>query len=185
MNTSKNANMSWITIGALVLLFAPALFAQKKGSLQNFESGNGTEGEYYTQIWNCTVDFDSKKVHGGSRSIKMDTLENGGTVGIKPLGNAGQTDLSKAKKVSIWVYDTQGDNTVELRLKDANGNGGSGLDGRSLWSSEKTKQNAWTKIEWNLKDYPQVDGLDKTKINSIEIYELQPGTYYYDDLEME
>jgi hypothetical protein len=154
-------------------------------SLQDFESNNGTEGEYFTQVWNCTADFDNKKVHAGSRSIKMETLENGGTVGIKLVGNAGQVDLSKAKKITLWVFDTQGDNTVELRFRDANGNGGSGLDGKALWSTEKTKHNAWTKMVWDLRNYPQVDGLDKTKINAIEIYELQPGVYYYDDLEVE
>jgi len=66
VNTSQKTNISWITVGVLVLLFAPALFAQKKGSLQNFESGNGTEDEYDTQAWNCTVDFDGKKMHSGS-----------------------------------------------------------------------------------------------------------------------
>jgi hypothetical protein len=175
-----------IAAGIMAVLL-PAVLAEKpgKGVLQDFEANNGTEGEYYTQVWNCTVDFDGKKVRSGSRAIKMETLENGGTVGIKLVGNQGQVDLSKAKKITLWVYDTQGDNTVELRLRDANANGGSGMDGKAIWSAEKARVNAWTKIEWNLKDYPQVDGLDKSKINSIEIYELQPGTYYYDDLQVE
>jgi len=177
----------WSIAACLLALLAPGLLAEKpaKGVLQDFEANNGTEGEYYTQIWNCTVDFDNRKVHSGSRAIKMETLENGGTVGIKLIGDQGQVDLSKAKKISLWVYDTQGDNTVELRLRDANANGGSGMDGKALWSGAKARLNAWTKIEWNLKDYPEVDGLDKSKINAIEIYELQPGTYYYDDLQVE
>ena len=177
----------WAALAALMLALSPAGFAEKpgKGVLQNFESDNGTEGEYYTQVWNCAVDFESKKVHSGNRSIKMDAVENGGTVGIKLIGHQGQVDLSKAKKISLWVYDPQGENTVELRLKDANGVGGSGLDGLSLWSTEKVRQNAWTKVVWELKKYPQVEGLDKTKISSIEIYEQHAGTYYFDDLEVE
>ena len=187
MNYSKSRAMAWIIAAGLVVILSPAGFAQTagKGMLQDFEPDNGTEGEYYRQVWNCTVDFDASKVHSGSRSLKMETLENGGTVGIKPVGNQGQTDLSKAEKITLWVYDTQGDNTVELRLKDANDVGGAGMDHLALWSAGKSRLNAWTKIEWDLKNYPQVDGLDKSKISSIEIYELQGGTYYFDDLEME
>lgn len=187
MNYFKSRMNMWIFAAGLTIILSPVCFAQTagKGMLQDFEPNNGTEGEYYRQVWNCTVDFDVKTVHSGSRSIKMETPENGGTVGIQPVGNQGQADLSKAQKITLWVYDTQGDSTVEMRLKDANGVGGSGLDYLALWSTEKSRQNAWTKIEWNLKDYPQVDGLDKSKISSIEIYKSQAGTYYFDDLEME
>ena len=187
MKDFKSGITEWILAAGLMVVLSPACFAQTagKGVLQNFEPDNGTEGEYFTQIWNCTAEFDAEKVHAGSRSIKMETLDKGGTVGIKSVGNQGQVDLTKAKKITLWVYDTQGDNTVELRFKDANGNGGSGPDGKSLWSTGKSRQNTWTKIEWNPADYPQVDGLDLSKISSIEVYELQAGVFYFDDLEVE
>ncbi|KPK41422.1 MAG: hypothetical protein AMJ78_05550 [Omnitrophica WOR_2 bacterium SM23_29] len=155
-------------------------------SLQNFEPENGTEDEYFLNIWETEPDFATDIVHSGSRSLEIEAInEAGGTVGIKVASEDGYVDLSNGKKISIWVYDAaEGNNTIQIRLKDTEGNGGSGEDGNFLWSSKKTKKDAWTQIKWDLKKYPKVEDLDLTQISSIEIYVPVEGTYYLDDVEL-
>lgn len=154
-------------------------------SLQNFENNNGTEDEYFAEVWNCQPNFDTEIVRSGERSLRAETFDNGGTVRINFANEKNYVDLSKVKKISIWVYDTEGNNTVEIRLKDINGNGGSGNDGNTLWSKREAKKNNWTQIEWDLALYPDVEDLNLTYISSVEIYEFHKGVYYFDDLELE
>jgi hypothetical protein len=154
--------------------------------LQDFEPNNGTSGgTCFQQIWNCTGDVEATQVQEGTQSLKLETAQNGGTAGIRVMGEKGTIDLSKAKKITLWVYDTQGDNTIELRIKDANGNGGTGPDGKTLWSATKARRNTWTKIEWELSAYPAADGLDLTQVSMLEVYEFNPGVYYFDDVKYE
>ncbi len=154
--------------------------------LQDFEPSNGTDGgTCFQQIWNCTGDFEMTQVHNGAQSLKLETAQNGGTAGIRVMSTKGIADLSKAKKITLWVYDTQGENTIELRIKDAGGNGGTGPDGKTLWSANKSKKNVWTKIEWDLQSYPAAQGLDLTQVSMLEVYEFNAGVYYIDDVEYE
>ncbi|MFH1778910.1 MAG: hypothetical protein ABH847_02640 [Candidatus Omnitrophota bacterium] len=154
--------------------------------LQNFEPENDTEDEYFLNIWETEPDFATDIVHSGSRSLEIEANnEAGGTVGINIASKDGYVDLSKAEKISIWVYDTtEGNNTIQIRLKDIEGNGGSGNDENNLWSTKKTKKDTWTEIKWKLKSYPKVEDLDLTRISAIEIYVPKEGTYYFDDLEL-
>ena len=157
----------------------------KAVSLQNFEPKNGAEDEYFIDIWKSESDFATDIVHSGSRSLMTETGDEwGGAIGIQPVSKDGYADLSKAKKVSIWVYDTIGNNTIQLRLKDVEGNGGSGNDNNFLWSTKSTKKDAWTQIKWSLNKYPKVEDLDLTKISVLEIYLPKAGVYYLDDLEL-
>lgn len=175
-------------LAAAVVAGSTACFAEGEGKsvLQDFEPSNGTDGgTCFQQIWNCTGDFEMTQVHNGAQSLKLETAQNGGTAGIRVMSAKGSADLSKAKKITLWVYDTQGDNTIELRIKDAGGNGGTGPDGKTLWSTNKSKKDAWTKIEWDLRNYPAAEGLDLTQVSMLEVYEFNPGVYYIDDVEYE
>jgi hypothetical protein len=169
----------WLMVA--VLLAGP-LFGQSV--IQNFEPGAGSTENPFKDIWHSVSDFEVEKVRSGERAHRFTAGKEGGTVAILVAGEKGTVDLSKAKKISIWVLDTHGDNSVELRLKDADGNGGSGQDGNSMWSKTSAKKDTWTKIEWNLADYPK-SGVDLTKVSSIELFEYNPGVYYIDDVEYE
>ncbi|KPK42530.1 MAG: hypothetical protein AMJ78_02260 [Omnitrophica WOR_2 bacterium SM23_29] len=155
-------------------------------SLQNFEPENSTEDEYFLNIWETEPDFATDIVHSGSRSLMLEANnEAGGTVGIRIASEDGYVDLSKGKKISIWVYDTtEGSNSIQIRLKDTEDNGGSGEDRNYLWSTKKTKKDTWTEIAWRLDKYPEVEDLNLTQISSVEIYVPVEGTYYLDDVEL-
>ena len=153
--------------------------------LQDFEEDNGTPDDYFFEVWNCEPLFDEETVHAGDTSLRVEVFEDGGTVGINVANEDGYVDLSRANKISIWVYDTQGNNTIELRLKDIDGNGGSGGDGNALWSQKKARKNKWAKVEWDLSLYPEVEDLDLTSIATLELFEYNEGIYYFDDLEFE
>ena len=150
---------------------------------QDFEPGNGTPGVYFEDVRQTISSFETSRIHGGTRSLKVSTQDQyGGTVAILAANSSGYIDLSSATSISIWVYDTQGNNTVQLRLKDNDGDGGSGDDGNYLWSSMSSVHGQWTKITWYLNDYPDVNSLDLDRIAKIELYESNKGTYYFDDL---
>lgn len=172
--------------GVLAIALAGGSVACQEEKLQDFEPSNGTNGgTCFQQIWNCNGDFEMTQVKNGSQSLKLETAQNGGTAGIRVMGEKGTLDLSKARKITLWVYDTHGDNTIELRIKDANGNGGTGPDGKTLWSTNKAVKGSWTQIEWDLRNYPKADGLDLSQVSMLEIYEFNAGIYYIDEVEYE
>ncbi len=136
---------------------------------------------YFKDVYQADPSINLTTVHGGTRSVKMNAANGGGSVAID-AADAGQSkNLSGATAFSVWVYDTQGSNTIQLRLRDVNGNGGSRGDGNSLWSNNASVANQWTKITWNLSQYPKAAGLDKAKIRSVELFEQNQGVYYFDD----
>ena len=137
--------------------------------------------KYFKDIWQSDPVVNLATVHAGTRSLKINTGNGGGTIAVYPANSAQVMDLNSATGFSLWVYDTQGNNSIQLRLRDVNGNGGSGNDGYYLWSSNASVQNQWTQISWNMTQYPSVPNLDKTKIASVELYEWNQGVYYLDD----
>ena len=137
--------------------------------------------KYFKDIWQSDAVLNLSTVHGGARSLKISAGSGGGTVAVYPANSTQVVDLSAATTFSVWVYDTQGNNTIQLRLRDSDGDGGSGGDGYYLWSSNASVQNVWTKINWDLTTYPSVPNLDKNKIASVESYEFNQGVYYFDD----
>ena len=147
---------------------------------QNFEVGNGTPGAYFYDAWRSSPVFEFTIVHNGARSVKMSAPApnggNGATIGINVASSSGYLDLTSATIFSVWVYDTQGNNTVEMKLKDSDGTIGPGL-----WSTMLSTQNVWTKITWDISGYSGV-GLNKSQIASVEFYEWNQGVYYFDDV---
>ena len=147
-------------------------------SFQNFEPDNGTPGDYFADIWFGTCVFEYTIAHEGSRSVRChahdeadgDPGDHGGTVGIYPSSSE-PVDLSSGTTISVWVYDTQDNNTVELRLCDDNGYS------NAVWSEEQSFQHKWTRITWPLSAFA---GVDKSQIRHIRIYEWNDGIYYFD-----
>ncbi|MEM2878814.1 MAG: PKD domain-containing protein [Candidatus Hadarchaeales archaeon] len=159
----------------------PPTVNQEK-TFQNFEEGNGTPGAYFQNIWHTASSFESLLVHSGSRSIKVTTDVGGGTIRIMAASPSGYFNLENVSAISVWIYDTQGNNTVQLRLKDIDGDGGRGPDENYIWSTMTSRENQWAKITWDMSYYPDVEGLDMDKISSIELYMYWNGTYYFDDV---
>src|SRR3989338_9114060 len=149
----------------------------------NLDPNNGTSGIYFQDIYQSSPAFETTTVHSGTRSLKITAASGGGTVGILAANSSTYLDLSTATSLSVWVYDTQGNNTLQLRLKDNNGDGGSGSDANFLWSDAASVQNQWTKITFDLNRYPDAANLDLDRISKIELYEYNQGVYYFDDLE--
>ena len=152
-------------------------------SFQNFEPDNGTPGDYCRDVWFATCSFESTIVREGSRAVRVHAYaevdgkgSHGGTVSIYP-SSSDPIDLSSATTLSIWMYDTQGNNTVELRLRDYND-----ALSNNVWSEMQAEQNNWTEITWSLSDFT---GVDLSQIKNIELYEWWDGVYYFDAVSWE
>jgi hypothetical protein len=151
-------------------------------SFQNFEPDNGTPGDYCQEVWFAKCSFESTVVREGGRAVRVHAhaeaggAGNGGTVGIYP-SSSGPIDLSSATTLSVWVYDTQGNNDVELKLRDYN----DALSNK-VWSEMHAEHNNWTEITWSLSGFT---GVDLSQITSIELYEWWDGVYYFDAVSWE
>lgn len=144
---------------------------------QNFDPNNGTPGDYFRDVWHMTCSFESAIVYEG-RSVRCQAHggnigSHGGTVAIYPSASE-PIDLSSGSALSVWVYDTQGSNTVESRLCNDDT-----VCSNNVWSERESSQNEWTEISWPLSAFT---GVDKSKIRSIQIYEWNDATYYFDDI---
>lgn len=149
-------------------------------SFQNFEPGNGTPGDYYREAYRMTCNFENTIVHSGNRSLRCRAPDqgdvHGGTVSIYP--SSSPVDLSSAATISVWVYDAQGCNTVELKLCDTD----YCLGESAVWSRDQAIPCKWTKITWPLSVFTSTD---KSNIIKIELYEWNNGIYYFDDITYE
>jgi glucosylceramidase len=148
-------------------------------SWQDFEPNNGTCGPYFEDIWHMPCTFEYNIVCQGDRSIRCEaraeadgTGGHGGTVAIYP-SSCMPVDLASTETISAWVYDTQNNNTVELRLCDNSG------CSNNVWSEAQAVENTWTEVSWALSDFV---GVDKSQIRSIQIYEWNDGIYYFDQV---
>lgn len=170
-------------IGGIIVFTALYFYVERVAQVeiifQDFEQGNGTPGAYFENFFQTDPAFETFTVYEGARSLKAVALW-GGTVRINAASPTGYFDLRDATSLSVWVYDTQGNNPAQLRLRDSDGDGGIGDDGYFVWSSIPAQQNQWTKITWDLSSYPSVPDLDLDRIASIELYEYNSGTYYLD-----
>ncbi|MFH0953244.1 MAG: glucoamylase family protein [Verrucomicrobiota bacterium] len=138
-------------------------------SFQDFEQENGTPGVYFWDAWDSQPAFAvaPSPLHRGSRALAT----QGHTVGIHP--RYGTMNLSEATHAGVWVYDTAGNNPVELRLRDTSG------ATQPIWSTMATRQGQWTLITWPLASFA---GVNRSSIQNLEIYEMNKGQHYYDDL---
>jgi hypothetical protein len=137
-------------------------------SIQDFESSNGTTGNYFWSVWNSTPTFSAGTVHRGGRALAMNA---NGTVGILPITSS--VNAANADTFSVWVYDTEGANTCQMRLTDTIGGTA------AVWSSNSAVQNEWTELTWPAGSFT---GVDLSNINDVQLYEYNNGTYYFDDV---
>ncbi|MDD5492472.1 MAG: CIA30 family protein [bacterium] len=128
--------------------------------------------DYAWSVYLSTPSLETSTVYNGIRALKA---TGGGTVGINIVNyTSAGIDIFARKTFYVFVYDTVGNNSVELRLTDVNGGT------KALWSSGTAVQNEWTFISWNLSDFSGT--VDLSKIKNIQLYEYNTGTYYFDDV---
>ncbi len=131
--------------------------------------------DYSWSIYLSTPTFETSTIHNGTRALKA---TGGGTVGVNLVNyTSAGIDISARQNLYVFVYDTVGNNSVELRLTDVNGGT------KALWSNGAASQNEWSFVTWNLSDFAST--VDLTKIKDIQLYEYNPGTYYFDDVGVE
>lgn len=144
--------------------------APKETIMQDFEEKNGTE-KFDVYAW----DYDKalpqvvkETAYKGKRSLK--------TAGYKFGINFSKRtfDLSKADKIFVYVLDTVGDNTIEFEIRDAND------ITAKVWSSEKSKKGKWTRVALDLTYFK--DKIELSKVKNLELYEWNPGVYYFDNV---
>ncbi len=163
---------SLIMFGFLIFILTNTSSLAKAASYQNFEPGNGTVGNYFENVFQSSPSFETTTVYSGGRSLRIIPASGGGTVRVFPA-SATPLDLTGADEFYVFVYDTQGNNYVEITLVDADG------ASETVWSLAVATQNTWAKISWDLSGFTVVD---QSRISSMEIYEFNEGTYYFDEI---
>lgn len=139
-------------------------------SFQNFEENNGTPELYYQDVNGSNPGF-STFVIEGKRSLQISPKDNNGTVRVFPC--ALTMKLAGANEFWVWVYDEQGDNPIYLTLWDDGGKSQTAL------SVDASSRNNWKQVHWKLGDFT---GVDLSRIRSIYLREINPGTYTFDDI---
>ena len=151
-------------------------------SFQDFEES--TQGSVMSSenVWKVDCALESAIVYQGERSLRCqaragqdNSANHGGTVGIYPSADL-PVDLSSATVFSVWVYDTQGNNTIELKLCD------SSRCSSAIWSEMQSSKNQWQQITWLLSN---LTGIDRSQVYKIEIYEWHDGFYYWDNIQFQ
>ena len=99
--------------------------------------------------------------------------DTGGTVRIYPSSHI-PVDVSRAITISVWIHDTQGNNTVQLMFHDDHSKASN-----TVWSSMRTAKNAWGEVTWFIDEFKDVD---MRRITNIELYEWNDGVYYFDSV---
>lgn len=144
--------------------------------LQDFEF----EGSFY-EVWQVEATLSNEIVHSGNNALRMTGTGGEGegqTVGVHL--NDQPVDLTAYDQICLWVYDTVGNNSLELRLVDSEN------ASQTVWSDQDnaantpfTRQNAWVQICFNLAEFDQVD---HSALNDVEIYMFHTGDYYIDEI---
>ncbi len=124
----------------------------------------------------------AEKVREGYYSFKMIVPQDegsteGGNIQIFPESSI-TVDMIKITNFKMWVYDTGGNNTLELTLVDSSGRVEKRWSDKDTTVSNKTIFNTWAHVILPLTNFNFVD---LTKISKVEIYLRWPGVYYFDD----
>ncbi len=155
---------------ALLIVFAVQVARGKETVLQDFELNNGTE-KFDVYAWDYgkgKPEITTEKPFKGKRSLKT----AGDKVGIN--FSRREVNLAAAKTLFLYVWDPTGDNTIEFEIRDMEGNTA------KAWSKDQSKKNKWTRVAIDLRQFR--DQINLSRVKNLEIYEWNPGTYYYDQV---
>jgi beta-galactosidase len=157
---------------------SPQLPVASTTSFQTFETTGGTINAYGWSGASSTAARSATQAHAGSYSVEYIHGGAGGAnanVVITPESGAASINLTAngETKLVFWVYDTQGSNTVNVKIIDSLANQA------NVWTTASSTQNSWTEFTMNLSDFT---GVNMAQVASIEFIEWNPGTYYIDDV---
>jgi beta-galactosidase len=142
--------------------------------LQDFDY----EDSYY-EVYQANADLSTEVKHSGNSSLRM--TGTGGdwhTVGAYLYNRP--ANVNPCGKICIWVYDTVGTNTVELRLLDTAGTSQPvWSDAENACDNPKTQLNSWVRMCFNLAIF---DRVNLSALNKIQVTMFWDGAYYFDDI---
>jgi hypothetical protein len=148
--------------------------------IQDFEANNGTPGDYFEMIGEGEANFAEDYMIDGVRGLWTHMASTGTGLETQSWCEAclsqSEFDVSQASKITAWVRDTQGDNSVWLELWDTASNK------KDTWSSESATQNKWSKVSWPLTAF---SGVDLSRITKIQLHEWCDSYYYFDGIAAE
>lgn len=85
-----------------------------------------------------------------------------------------EADLSGRDRIFAYVLDGNGDNTIEIGIRDMSDKV------QKVWRTEKTKKGEWARVAIDLAQYK--DKIDLKRVKNIEIYVWNAGSYVFDDV---
>ncbi len=100
--------------------------------------------------------------------------------GIQAESGSWDTDLDPdgvCNALAFWVLDTQGNNSVRVKIFETSGAGTNFLE---LWTAKNAVQDKWTRVKIDFRD---LTNIDLRHIDKIELGEWNAGEYYFDDIQ--
>lgn len=184
---SKKSWKKWVSAAlTLTLVFnagLPGQIRNNKVSAAGSDKVIFTDFEYgstgYTAgSYGNSITRDAANVREGKQALQY--VQSGG----KQWGNAfnvrsvsgSAIDVSAMTKIVINVKDTQGTNTVPVKLIDESGKSSEVYTGSAV-------KDTWTQLSIPLTSYNSE--VNRKAIKEISIYEWGDGTYYFDDIHFE
>jgi aryl-phospho-beta-D-glucosidase BglC (GH1 family) len=135
------------------------------------------ERDFTLNAYGNGITRDAGNVHAGLQAFQYVQAEGkqwNNAFNIRSV-SGGAIDVSAMTKISFYVKDTQGNNTVPVKLIDSEGKAA------EFYTAAAVKDN-WTKLEVPLSSFT---GINMSSISQIAMYEWQNGTYYFDDIYLE
>lgn len=141
--------------------------------VQTFEEGT----PFASANGNAEVEAATNEKHNGVQSLKYVKKVSEGTSktnGSVKIDFNHAVNVSDLKYLIFYIKDTQGSNTMQISLIDADGK-----ESSYDWRSPSTSKNKWAQYYVKLSD---ISGIDKTKVTGIRLGQWNAGTYYIDDV---
>lgn len=176
--------------GSLAIMLAFALCVNGGGltkstdKVQAAESDNSKvwftdfeEGDFTLNAYGNGITRDGANVYANTQAFQYIQAEGkqwNNAFNIRSV-SGGAIDVSAMTKIAFYVKDTQGNNTVPVKLIDSEGKTAETYTAAAV-------KDSWTKLEVPLSSF---NGINKSSITEISIYEWQNGTYYFDNIYFE
>lgn len=178
---TKHKLLLWLCTA--LMLFACSFYVQASERQTLFQDFEGSL-DVVSAGDNAKVSVTSERFYTGTKALKYEVKSSGDPETTNAMltidsGNS-PVDVSDCTHLVIWLYDTQGSNTLKVGLIDKNGVKSS-LEWKRTQSSPNggTIHNHWTEYSIPMSDF---SGVDKTAVSKVVIGEWNQGVYYVDNI---